>query len=528
VASGRRGRRRFGYAAVAAAALWLAAPAAGGVYGDFNGDGFADLAVGSPKEDAAGISDSGAVNVIYGRSTGLAATGDQYWHQNKTGAPGDPAEAGDLFGSALAAGDFDGDGFSDLAIGAPGEGVGGAASAGAVTILYGSFLGLTDERTQAWHQAVPGLTADGAETGDSFGSSLAAANFGKGSADDLAVGAPQEAVGALTGAGAVNILYGSSAGLTATGDQFWHQDSSGILDSAEDSDHFGWSLAVANLGKSSVADLAVGVPDENLGALSNAGAVNVLYGSTNGLTASGDQFWHQDTAGVADGAEAQEGFGWSLASANFGKSSAADLAVGVPFENVGTAGAVGAVNVLYGSSTGLTASGDQVWHQDRTGVAERAEFADRFGWSVAAANFGKSSAADLAVGVRDEDVASIEDAGAVNILYGSSAGLTASGDQLWHQETTGVAGEGAEGGNQFGGTVAGANFGRNAFADLAIGAPNDDAGGANSAGTVNVLYGSAAGLTATRDQFWHRAQPGVAGGGNDIGALFGSALAPRR
>ena len=61
-------------------------------------------------------------------------------------------------------------------------------------------------------------------------------------------GFPREAsmtvdVGAVNDAGAVNVLYGSGSGLTAVGDQLWHQDSPGILGGAEAGDYFGHSLA---------------------------------------------------------------------------------------------------------------------------------------------------------------------------------------------------------------------------------------------------------------------------------------------
>ncbi|MGH2556769.1 MAG: FG-GAP repeat protein, partial [Actinomycetota bacterium] len=114
---------------------------------DFNGDGFADLAVGVPQEginDARGNIMSGAVNVLYGSAGGLQADSpdDQVWHQNSPGVQ-DVAEGLELFGSALAAGDYNADGFGDLAVGVPWESFpGGVDLAGAVNVLYGSAGGL--------------------------------------------------------------------------------------------------------------------------------------------------------------------------------------------------------------------------------------------------------------------------------------------------------------------------------------------------------------------------------------------------
>src|SRR5919197_316629 len=135
---------------------------------DFNGDGFADLAVGVPREDVGAVVDAGAVQVLYGSPSGLTRI-DQFWTQDATGS--DPAEAGDEFGSAVATGDFNGDGFTDLAVGVPLEDVGATLDAGAVNVLYGSPTGLTATGDQFWTQDSTGV-ADSAEAGDEFGLSL--------------------------------------------------------------------------------------------------------------------------------------------------------------------------------------------------------------------------------------------------------------------------------------------------------------------------------------------------------------------
>jgi hypothetical protein len=490
----------------------------GGVSADFNGDGFFDLAVGVPGQDVGDGLDAGAVFVLFGSSTGLSAAGRDFLIEQEAGGG---SESGDRFGDALAAADFNGDGFADLAVGAPGESIESPVAifeAGAVTIYYGSAGGLRGGEdvpgsSQLLHQDSPNV-AGAAEDMDNFGTTLAAGNFGKSSHADLAVGVPFEDLGPATDlrtdAGAVTLIYGTSTGLSGTGSQQWTQDTSGVMDSVESEDRLGLSLTAANFGKSSHADLAIGVPfEQSIGAIADAGGVHVLYGTSTGLSATGNQFWHQNSTNVADTLEAFDFFGEALAAANFGKSLEADLAVGVPGEDFSATNFdAGAVNILYGTSTGLTATGNQFWHQNSSGILEQAEPADEFGSALAPANFGKGTGIDLAVGVPRESVGGFAEAGAVNVLYGTSTGLGATGNQVWHQNSTGIA-DTPEANDHFGSALAAWNFGKTTNGDLAVGVPDEDINSncfgdpISDGGGANVLYGGgSAGLSATGSQFW--------------------------
>jgi len=337
---------------------------------DFNGDGAADLAIGAPGEN----SSSGVVHVLYGSGTGLTAAGSQLWSQDSPGIAG-AAEAGDIFGFALAAGDFNGDTRADLAIGAPGEN----SFAGVVHVLYGSGTGLTAAGSQLWSQDSPGI-AGAAEAGDIFGEALAAGDFNGDTRADLAIGAPGE-----NNVGFVHVLYGSGTGLTAAGSQLWSQDSPGIGGTAEANDDFGGALAAGDFNGDTRADLAIGALGEN----SFAGVVHVLYGLGTGLTAAGSQLWSQDSPGIGGAAEPDDIFGEALAAGDFNGDGTADLAIGASGEN----SFAGVVHALYGSATvGLTATGSQVWSQDSPGIAGGAEAFDVFGETLAAGTLGIGAA----------------------------------------------------------------------------------------------------------------------------------------
>jgi hypothetical protein len=347
--------------------------------GDFNSDGKDDLAVGVPFENHSSSTNAGLVHVFLGSNLGLGFTTPITIHQDTANVSGN-AESNDLFGSALAAGNFGQDPSDDLAIGVPGDEVDGRNSAGSVNVLYGDVgTGLSVNNEQRWHQN-SGLEGE-SESGDEFGSALAVGDFDSDGRDDLAVGVPNENVGSTRNAGAVNTIYGSNSGLTTSGNEYWNQNTSDVKDTAQEDDNFGYALAAGNFDGDAEDDLAIGVPGETFSSFSEAGLVNVLYGSGSGLSASRDDVWNQDSSNIDGAPHDNERFGSSLSIGDFDGSGEADLAIGVPFDEENSNDA-GAVNVIYGSGSGLTSSGDQRLREDGASLSGTPQSGDQLGFAV--------------------------------------------------------------------------------------------------------------------------------------------------
>jgi hypothetical protein len=554
-----------------AALFCPSANAQGMASGDFNGDGYRDLAIGIPDEDivvkGVVVADAGAASILYGSANaGLWAAGNEFLHQ---GAPdvGDAAATGERFGYTMAAGDFNGDGYDDLAVGVPGQTVGFDIGAGAVHVFYGSRQGLvgitafgTIQVSDAvWHRDTAGVLHT-ADPGDNFGWSLTAADFNRDKYDDIAIGVPFDDLNA-SNAGSVHVLHGSSAGIVADDravtltvsedDRVWHQDAGEITTVAEPDDQFGWSVAAGDFDGDGYADLAIGAPGESVGpgtdpawdaGPQDAGAVVVLEGGATGLTDAGSEAWHQATpqlVGLLDRAESQDAFGYALAVGDFDGNGCDDLAIGVPLEDdessaVAVFADVGAIHVVYGFPNGhLSFAGDRFWHQDSAdadgAVGDRRETGDAFGFSLAAGDFDGDGYADLAVGVPYEDIspllaAPLADAGAIHVFYGGgTVGLSLARTQFWHQDSQSVT-DTAESDDKFSMSLAVGDFNGDSYADLAVGVPGEGITSNGTfrehAGAVSVLHGASGELTASddvataavdeNDQFWHQNSADVA------------------
>jgi hypothetical protein len=517
-------------------------------HGNFNGDGFDDLVIGAPGEGVGAKLEAGAVTVIYGAPNAScggsggalkpsAGPGAQTFHQASPGFAGQ-AETGDRFGAALATGDFNGDNFQDLAIGAPGEGVGSLDGGGLVNVIYGSANGLATSAgpgVQAFHQGTPGVPGQ-VEAEDGFGSALVSDELNPTPAvpprEDLAIGAPGEGIGAANAAGLVNVLYdffdGDPSGPAAAA-QALHQDSPGVPGEVENDDEFGTALAVGQFRfdpgpPPAISDgLAIGAPGEGVNGREDAGLVNVLYyNSPQGVSGSAGpagrpaaQAFTQDTPGVPNTAERIDRFGQALAARGFlGElGTADDLAVGAPGEAIGSRRNAGLLNAIPGSETGLTGPNSLEVYQGSGGIfgaAGQAEEGDLFGSAIGASPRSEGVAPSLPVGAPGEDIGPDRDAGLVNLLFRESFAPEA----VYHQDSPGTLNS-AEDGDRFGSAISVADFSCNVLdsnPEMAVGVPDENIAGVVDAGLVNVRYDQdGPGNPIAPQQAFSQASPGIPG-----------------
>ncbi|MEV0034771.1 FG-GAP repeat protein [Streptomyces sp. NPDC050804] len=438
---------------VAGASSASAAPS--GLQGDFNGDGYRDLAIAAAMGKVGTQAAAGYVAVVYGTSKGLDPTRRTIISQDSAGVPGS-AEKGDYFGNALAAADLNRDGYSDLAVSAPEEDTAEGQAAGTVVIVWGGAKGLSGATTVPNPQPL---------YGSYFGASIAAADFTGDGKPDLAIGAQGDtspswkirlvrgpfaksgARGKLTTYSspvdnpfltAGRVTKDSAADLVVQGRKFdkyilgpsvfYKGSSTGLVKGG--TLPAGTNAAIGDLDKDGYGDIAIGNPDEpvNEPSGSKGGEVSVVYGAASGPSSTRRTTLTENSAGVPGVSEYGDAFGASVAIGDFDKNGYGDLAAGVPGQSFGADPDrklyAGEVILLRGSAKGITGTGARALSQDTPGVPGTTEGIDSFGARLLATDINRDGYADLSVVASQED----NDAGAVTYLRGApSASFPATG-----------------------------------------------------------------------------------------------------
>ncbi len=413
------------------------ASAVTGLQGDFNGDGYRDVAVSAPYAAVNGHTGAGSVSVLYGSPDGAGAGQIQTVSQDSPGVPG-AAETDDDFGGFSATGDFNGDGYADLAVSAMGEDAGSDIDGGTAVILWGSQSGLTGGTT------VP----DPARSShDYFGSLLAAGDYDGDGRTDLAVASDNNKLDVYRG------------GFTPDGAAGGHYTVTTPVLPVKGLDMF--NLTPGDVNADGRTDLLVDGFD---GDAVNTTSYNQNYyvpGATSGLTAAGAV---RLPAGVISDIGDVNGDDYG------------DVVIGNDWD-AGTDSAGiskgGAVEVVYGTSSGP--GGEDTVTQDSTGVPGTSESGDSFGYEVSMGDVDGDGYDDLAIGSPGEDLNGVVDAGMVTVLHGSSTGFQEPRAQALAQDTPGVPGDN-EKGDGFGGEVFLSDTTGDGKADLTVGVPWENGG----------------------------------------------------
>lgn len=436
--------------------------------GDVNADGYTDVAVGAPYYDN-GELDEGRVFGYYGAPSGIGSASATF----------ESNYIGGRYGTSVAsAGDVNGDGYSDMIVGAPGWD-NGQAGEGKAYLYYGGANGLST--TVAW-------IFEGNQAGAALGTSVSTAgDVNNDGYSDVIVGAPLYDSG-QTDEGKVFVFYGSASGLSITPSWTAEGNQSGA--------QFGFAVAcVGDVNKDTYSEIAVGAPLADSGQ-ADEGVAYIYRGSLNGLSAAPVWF--------GEGNQADAHFGTTITGANdVNGDGFADIIIGAPdFNSDADAPKEGRVFAYYGRSSWPQASPN--WTSDTQ--------QDGAGYGVSVASAGDVNGdgySDLAIGIPDYENGQTDE-GRVLVYYGGASGLGTT--QNWTMEIN-------QAGASFGDAVAGGDINGDGYSDLIVGATNYTNGQQNE-GSVFVYYGGAQGLslepnmTAESDQSFAGFGYCVANGGD--------------
>jgi hypothetical protein len=458
--------------------------------GDVNGDGIDDLIIGAPNAEANGNSSAGQSYVVFGRSTGFAASFDLSSLNGSNGFRIDGIAAFDRSGESVSsAGDVNGDGIDDLIIGASGVNTRGIRDTGRSYVLFGSRTGFASNLSLSSLNGSNGFRIDGIAAFDRSGSSVSSAGDINGDGiDDLIIGAPFADVNGNNFAGQSYIVFGRSTSFALTLNLANLNGNNGfVINGIVAGDNSGSSVSGAgDVNGDGIDDLVIGVTG-------SAGEGYVVFGSRTAFSSSLNLSSLNGNNGFRINGIDFENFGNSVSNAgDVNGDDIDDLIIGENLANINDNFRAGRSYVLFGSSTGFARNLNLSDLNGTNGFRiEGLNTFDQLGFSVSSAgDINGDGIGDLIVGAPFTDLRRNFDAGQSYLIFGRSTGFDSSFNLSELDGTNGFAINGIDRGDNSGRSVSDAgDINGDGIGDLIIGASGANPNG-RSSGQSYVIYGN--------------------------------------
>lgn len=370
--------------------------------GDFNGDGIDDFLVGAPRENATG-NHSGAVYLFFGSESGHPSILDPNSLDGSNGIKFFGEAEFDAAGTSVAhVGDLNGDGYDDIAIGAPGVDA-TSGNSGRVYVVFGTSQALPPSQDLSTINGSNGFILNGEGAHDRAGTSISHAGDVNGDGvADLMIGAPQ-ADSASIASGRVYVVFGSTLSIPPEVNLSDLDGSNGFkLDNSIIQAETGVDVAgVGDLNFDGIDDIVIGAPSVDHSGAQDSGAAYVVFGTTSGFPEALDLSELNGSNGFrlhTSIAHARAGTSVSIIG-DINNDGIDDLSIGAPGMTIDSVYGAGQVQIIYGRAIGFPPVVDLDHPEVYGGFVVNGEAESYTGRSISTAiDFGNTGVSDLAIG----------------------------------------------------------------------------------------------------------------------------------